>query len=258
MTDRYLKVAIEAAKKGGIFIRRSVGKINSISYKKARNNLVTDIDKASERIIVGMLESAFPAHSFLTEENLSCDRGSSYKWVIDPLDGTSNFTRSFPFFCVSIALELDGKLLIGVIYDPMREELFWASRGKGAFLNGKRISVSKVRELADGFLATGFSYNKSKRNESLISFKRFLMRSMAVRRAGSAALDLAYVACGRFDGFWEMDLNPWDCAAGVILVEEAGGKVTKYNGYKYSHYDKEILATNQFIHKQMSKVLGMS
>ena len=255
MTDRYLKVAVEAALRSGYFIKRSVGKIGSISYK-ARNDIVTDIDKKSEEIILKMIGSRFPKHSFLAEESLSSGNASPYKWVVDPLDGTSNFARSFPFFCVSIALEHDGVLLNGVVYDPMRDELFWASKGKGAFLNKKRIFVSRVRKLADGFLATGFSYKKSKRFESLEGFKRFLMRSMAVRRAGSAALDLSYVACGRFDGFWEIDLNPWDSAAGVVLVNEAMGKVTKFDGSAYSHYDKEILATNRLLHNQMIKVLN--
>lgn len=254
MANKYLKVAMEAALNSGYFIRRSVGKIGSISYK-SRNNIVTDIDKASEAMIIKMIEAKFPKHSFLAEESLVSGRASSYRWVIDPLDGTSNFARSFPFFCVSIALEHEGVIIAGVVYDPMRDELFWASKGAGAYLNKRRICVSKVRNLADGFLATGFSYKKSKRFESLVSFKRFLMRCMAVRRAGSAALDLSYVACGRFDGFWEMDLNPWDSAAGVILVKEAGGRVTKFDGTKYSHYDKVILATNSLIHNQMVKVL---
>ena len=148
--------------------------------------------------------------------------------------------------------------MCGVVYDPMRDDLFTASKGHGAYLNRKRIRVSKVAHLADGFLGTGFSYKKSKRYESIVRFKRFLLRSMAVRRAGSAALDLAYVACGRFDGFWEMDLNPWDSASGTLLVREAGGKVTKFDGSVYTPYDKAILATNSLIHKQMSKVLKLS
>lgn len=254
MTDKYLKVAVEAALKSGHFIKKSVGKIGSISYK-SRNNIVTDVDKASEAMIIKMISAKFPKHSFLAEESLASGNESSYRWIIDPLDGTSNFARSFPFFCVSIALEHGGALLAGVVYDPMRNELFHASRGGGAYLNKKTIRVSKVKKLADGFLATGFSYKKSKRFESLVSFKRFLMRTMAVRRAGSAALDLAYVACGRFDGFWEMDLNPWDSAAGTLLVTEAGGKVTRFDGTKYTPYDKDILATNFLIHNQMSKVL---
>jgi len=254
MRNEYKKVAVEAALKSGLFVKRSMGRTMIISYK-ARNNIVTDTDKRSEKIIVKMIRSAFPDHSILAEEERPKVSDSPYKWIVDPLDGTTNFVRSFPFFCVSIALEERGRPILGVVYEPMRDELFLAEEGRGAYLNNKRIRVSKVRGLERSFLATGFSYRRDKCHESVKDFRNFLMRSMAIRRAGSAAIDLAYVACGRFDGFWEMDLKPWDSAAGALIVREAGGLVTRFDGSAYTHYDKEILATNSLIHNAMIKVL---
>lgn len=254
MSNYFEEVAVKAALCSGGFIKRSVGRVRKISYK-GRDNIVTDVDKEAERMIIGSILSAFPGHSILSEESRPMHGNSGYKWIIDPLDGTTNFSRAFPFFSVSIALEIDGRVKMGIVYDPMREELFRASAGKGAFLNKKRILVSRTRKLRDGFLATGFSYGIKRREKNLNHFKKFLLSSLAVRRAGSAALDLSYVACGRFDGFWEMDLKPWDSAAGMIIVEEANGVVTKFDGSEYTPYDKDILATNGVIHKDMVKIL---
>ena len=254
MPSDYKKVAIEAALKSGFFIKRSLGKIKDISYK-GKHNIVTDIDRKSESIIVDNILSAFPDHSILCEESLPKDSASSYKWVIDPLDGTTNFVHAFPFFCVSIGLEKDGKMIVGVVYDPMRDELFSAEAGKGAYLNKKRIHVSKVNKLSESFLATGFSYGIKMTDKNINNFKHFLVRTLAVRRAGSAALDMSYVACSRFDGFWEMALYPWDTAAASLIVQEAGGCVTKFDGSPYSCYDRHILATNGLIHKDMLRVL---
>lgn len=251
----YATVALRAAKKSGLLIKKSVGKISEVSYK-GRDNIVTDVDKASEKLIIGIIRRAFPGHSILSEESSPLDSGSRYKWVIDPIDGTTNFAHAFPFFCVSIALEYDGRPILGVVYDPMREEVFFAERGKGAELNGKRIVVSKVTKLRGSFLATGFSYGITRKDRNITHFRKLLVESLAVRRAGSAALDLCYVACGRFDGFWEMNLHPWDSAAASLIVREAGGMVTKFDGKPYSHYDRNILATNGRIHKQIIAVLS--
>lgn len=254
--DKFRKVAIGAAMESGLFIRKAVGKVHKISYK-GRINIVTDVDRSSEAMIIKRIQAAFPDHSILSEESKPREKHSLYRWVIDPLDGTTNFAHGFHFFCVSIALERAGSVILGVVYDPMNDELFVAEKGRGAYLNGRRIHVTKTRILRHSMLATGFTYHiKAARNRNIKNFSRFLIKAQAVRRAGSAALDMCYVACGRFDGFWEMDLHPWDTAAADIIVREAGGKVTRFNGSRYSHYDKEVLATNSIIHAQMMKVLS--
>lgn len=244
------RVAIEAALKSGRFIKGSVGKTYNISYK-GRDNLVTDIDKKSEHMIIDRISSAFPEHSILSEESSPRSGAGPYKWIIDPLDGTTNFAHAFPFFAVSIGLERSGKIEMGVVYDPMRDELFYAESGKGAYLNGKKIHVSRTKRLTDSFLATGFPYGRRRKGDNVKYFRKFLVRSLAVRRAGSASLDLSYVACGRFDGFWEMGLHPWDSAAGMIIIEEAGGSVTTFAGSDYTPYHNKILATNGNIHEEM-------
>jgi myo-inositol-1(or 4)-monophosphatase len=254
MKKNFEQVAVRAALRSGHFIRESVGRVGRIAYE-GRGNIVTDVDRKSEDIIVRYISSAFPDHSILSEEGKPIKSGSGYRWIIDPLDGTTNFSRSFPFFCVSIALEFKGTIELGVIYDPMRAELFSARRSEGAFLNQKKIGVSGISRLQDAFLATGFSYSLKSRGLNVRYFRKFLLNSLAVRRAGSAALDLCYVACGRFDGFWEMDLYPWDTAAGMIIVKEAGGKVSKFDGGKYSVEDRHILATNSRIHNEMVNIL---
>ena len=257
MKRSYKDVAIKAALKGGLFIKRSVGKIKSIAYK-GRINIVTDVDVKAERIIMKDIRDAFPDHSILSEETETpiAEGHSPYKWIIDPLDGTTNFAHAFPFFCVSIGLEKDGRMILGVVYDPSRDELFFAEKGQGAYLNKKRITVSKASKLGMSFLATGFGYGiKEAGDDNIRNFKNFLMRSMGVRRAGSAALDLCYVACARFDGFWELDLHPWDTAAGALIVREAKGTVTRFDGSAYTPYNSDVLATNGRLHSQMVKIL---
>lgn len=251
----YERVAIEAAVESGLFIKKSVGKVKRVSYK-GRDNIVTDVDKKAESIIIRRLRAAFPDHGVLSEEAGARHSASPYKWIIDPLDGTTNFAHAFPFFSVSIGLEYAGSIVTGVVYDPLRNEMFRAESGRGAYLNKARIHVSRADALDKSFLATGFSYGNARKDRNIGNFKRLLMKSMAIRRAGSAALDLCYVACGRFDGYWELDLHPWDSAAGVIIVREAGGEVTRFGGTAFSPYDKDILATNGSIHRQMVRSLS--
>jgi myo-inositol-1(or 4)-monophosphatase len=248
-------VAIETALSAGSFIVSRMGKVRELGYK-GEINLVTDVDRNAEKMIVKSLKKTFPDYGILTEEAGEEAGQSDYKWLIDPLDGTTNFAHSFPFFAVSIALEKAGQVILGVVYDPMKKELFVAERHHGAYLNRKRIFVSKTKRLYTGLLATGFAYRFKEKKASIFrDFVKFLMRAQGVRRAGSAALDLCYVACGRFDGYWERDLFPWDTAAGKIIVEEAKGRVTRFNGLAYTPYHKEILASNGYIHRQMINVL---
>ena len=260
-TKEFKKVAVKAALKAGLYINKNVGRVKQVRYK-GEINVVTNVDKKAEDIIVSEIRKKFPRHAFIAEEKDygAKKQGSGYhefKWIIDPLDGTTNFLHGLPVFSVSIALEYRGKILLGVVYDPTRDELFYAEKNKGAFLNKKRINVSKIRALKKALLVTGFAYNiKNTGDDNIENFAKFLKLSQAVRRLGSAAIDLCYVACGRFDGFWELNLAPWDTPAGLLMVKEAGGKVTKFDGSKHSIYGKEILATNSKIHSSMVKILS--
>lgn len=255
-TSSFNKAARDAALEAGSFIAGRRGRVRSVHYK-GEINVVTDVDKKAEQMVVSRIRKRFPHHSFLAEENKYEPADRDYLWIIDPLDGTTNYLHDFPFFCVSIALQYKGRIITGVVYDPVREELFSAERGKGARLNGKEIWVSGIRKLKQALVATGFAYDFGKgKNNNIANFIRFLKKSQAVRRAGSAALDLCYVACGRFDGFWEFYLNPWDTAAGLLVLEESGGLATKTDGSEYTVYNKQILASNSFIHKEMVRVLS--
>ncbi|MFH1593131.1 MAG: inositol monophosphatase family protein [Candidatus Omnitrophota bacterium] len=254
--NRYKKVAIDAALKAGAFINRHVGKIKEIRYK-GEINVVTDIDTGAEEIIVRTIGKVCPGHTFFAEEGKYGKGASDFTWIIDPLDGTTNFLHGFPFFCVSIALAYCGRIIMGVVYDPSKNELFHAARTQGAFLNRSAIAVSKASRIDRSLLATGFAYNvKRVRNNNIKNFVNFLKASQGIRRGGSAALDLCYVACGRFDGFWELFLNPWDTAAGALIVDEAGGKISKFDGSKYNVYDKNIIASNSLIHSKMVRILS--
>ncbi len=252
-----LTIAIEAAKEAGKFLSHSLGKIKSIERKEGQErNLVTNVDKQAEKMIVQKIHRHFPAHNILAEEGTKGNEQSEYCWIIDPLDGTTNFTHGLPIFCVSIGLQKNGETICGVVYDPNRDELFSAEKNAGAFQNGKKISVSSTDTLIRSLLVTGFPYNITENPDNCIEhFVNFLMQGQAVRRLGSAALDLCYVANGRFDGFWEVFLNPWDMAAGALLVEEAGGTVTHFNGAQHSIFGKNILASNGKVHQQMMSVL---
>jgi myo-inositol-1(or 4)-monophosphatase len=223
-------------------------------------DIVTVADRTVEAYLQDALLTAFPSHGIYGEEGTRDRLDAEYRWYIDPLDGTTNFAHGFPHFCVSMGLEQrtaglapehDGPIVAGVIYDPMRDELFTAERGKGAFLNGKPIHVSSVPELGEALVATGFPSRKRHENPNIHFYHEFTMRSHGVRRAGSAALDLAYIACGRMDAYWEFGLNPWDTAAGFLLVEEAGGMVTGFDGAYRKLDSREILASNQLIHHEM-------
>lgn len=253
------KTALEAAQVGGEILKKYAASGFAIEHK-TRLSLVTDADTASEQAIVTLIHNAYPTHQILAEEaGLYSDNPSPYKWIIDPLDGTTNFAHGFPFYNVSIGLEYQNRCILGVVLDPTRPELFVAEYGDGATCNGIPIHVSQVSELDKSILVTGFGYDiREAVDNNLDEFSRFTLCTQGVRRTGSAALDLCYVACGRFDGFWELNLNPWDTAAGVVILQEAGGKLTNYEGEPYSIYDKKMVASNRLIHDHMLGVLHLS
>jgi myo-inositol-1(or 4)-monophosphatase len=247
----FLAVASGAARAAGGLLRENIHGVREIVYK-GDINLATEMDMRSERTIVEMLRSAFPGHGIIAEEETDIGQKSGFTWIIDPLDGTTNYAHGYPFFSVSIALEREDEIIVGVVYDPMRDELFTAQKGHGAFLNGKNISVSSVDILIKSLLATGFPYDrKVSGKNNLDYFHDLLMASQEVRRDGSAALDLCYVASGRFDGFWELKLKSWDVAAGSLIVSEAGGMISDLSGGRFDMHAEEILANNGRIHKQM-------
>lgn len=252
----YLRAAEEAARQAGEFQLKRLGGKFTISHKGAID-LVTEVDRESEALIVGMLRGVFPATDIIAEENDYGERKSDIAWIVDPLDGTTNFAHRLPWFCVSIGIEVSGEIAGAVLFHPCMNEMFTALRGEGAFLNGVRLSVSENRQLRSCILASGFPYDRTWDNENNLElYSRFTMATQGVRRFGAAALDLAYVAAGRMDGFWECKLKPWDVAAGKLLVEEAGGRVTSYSGEPYSVYDHRIVASNGFIHDQMLEVIA--
>ena len=254
--ERMKKVAIKAAFEAGKHAIKRVGRLKEISQKSGRTDLVTDVDKKCEGIIVEIIKKEFPSHSILAEEGGEYGQKAEYQWIIDPLDGTTNYAHTFPVFCFSIALMIKEEVKLGVVYDPTRDELFTAEGGKGTFLNKKRIKVSNTKELGYSLLATGFAYNIEGKLQNLDYFTKMIKSAQAVRRLGSAALDLCYVACGRLDGFWELGLKPWDTAAGQILVKEAGGKLTTIDGEAFNIYSKNVVATNECIHKEMLSTLN--
>ena len=250
-----LSVARTAALKAGGILRENIHGAREITFK-GDINLVTEMDMRSERTVVEVLRASFPDHGIVAEEETRIENASGFTWIIDPLDGTTNYAHGYPCFSVSIALEQEGEIVIGVVYDPMRDELFSAQKGQGAFLNGRPIRVSAVDTLIKSLLATGFPYDrKVSEKNNLDFFHDLLMASQEVRRDGSAALDLCYVAAGRFDGFWELKLKPWDVAAGSLIVLEAGGMVSDLSHSRFSIHDDEILASNGRIHGQMAEAL---
>jgi len=252
--QEYLKVGLDAAKEaGGILI--SYQERGFKVSKKGRVNLVTEADLAAEEVIVKRITDCFPNHRILAEEGGAHAGDSGVRWIIDPLDGTTNFAHHYPFYCVSIGVEVDGEMGAGIVWDPERKELFTAVRGGGARLNDQPITVSGEDSLVDGLFATGFSYDQRMIEENLKLFNRMMLESRSVRRDGSAALNMCYVACGRFEGFWELSLHPWDIAAGSLILTEAGGCMTRLDGSPVTIYDAEMLATNGRIHQIVSEVL---
>ena len=264
----YLPEVEAIAREAGALLMRHFTRRTTFEYK-GEVDLVTEADRGSEKLISERLRARWPEHDLVGEEGARSETGAEYLWYVDPLDGTTNFAHGYPVFCVSIALvhnatptsaksalvgdpgEKDGQLEVGVLYDPTRDEMFSAERGRGVTLNGKPIRVSTVRTLAESLLATGFPGQKRHSNPNIHFYQQITLRSHGVRRAGSAALDLANVACGRYDGFWEFNLNPWDTAAGVLLVQEAGGCVTRFDGSPFRLDSREVLATNGLIHQEV-------
>jgi myo-inositol-1(or 4)-monophosphatase len=255
----FVPKAAEIAREAGARLREFHAQGVETEYK-GDVDIVTVADRTVEKLIRARLSEAFPDHGVYGEEGTRERMEGEFRWYVDPLDGTTNFAHGFPQFCVSMGLEHrpagtkageDGTLVAGVIYDPLRDELFTAERGRGAQLNGKTTKVSRTPELAEALLATGFPSRKRHASPNVHFYQEFTLRSHGVRRAGSAALDLAYVACGRMDAFWEFNLNPWDTAAGILLIEEAGGRVTDFAGERFQLKSEEILATNGLIHEEL-------
>jgi myo-inositol-1(or 4)-monophosphatase len=252
-----LNFAIRVAQEAGRLLRDRVGTKIDVAHKGAIN-IVTDVDIASERLIREAIATQYPRHQVLAEEGGLADSRSEYRWVIDPLDGTTNFAHGYPVFCVSIGLEYQGETVLGVVYDPMRDELFTAERGGGAALNQRPIRVSTTDSMMQSMLSTGFPYDiRTSTLTNLDHWANFAMNAQALRRDGAAAIDLCYIACGRFDGFWELNLSPWDMAAGALIVNEAGGRVTDFSGGDFSIYKPEIIASNGLIHDRMVEIIAM-
>lgn len=236
----------QIAQHAGDLLMSHFGKV-AIEYK-GEVDIVTIADREAERLIVNAIKARWPDHDVTGEEGTNTRTGSDYRWYIDPLDGTTNFAHGYPVFCVSMAMEHQGERIAGVVYDPTRHEMFAAAKGSGADLNGRRIHVSKTSHLGESIVATGFPSQKRHKNPNIHFYHHITMRTHGIRRAGSAALDLAYTACGRFDGYWEFNLNPWDTAAGVLLVQEAGGIVTDFSNGPFAIASREVLAANPAIH----------
>ena len=266
----FLKIAIEAVKEAGKIQEEKFGENFKIEHK-GEINLVTEVDYQCEKVIIDIIKRDYPEHEILTEEAGSVkglppshspltkggQMEGKYKWIIDPLDGTTNYAHSYPCFCASVGLEIDGEIVAGAVYNPMLDELFTSVKGKGAYLNEKRIGVSKIADINKSLLATGFPYDiRDSKENNLNHFCNFAVRAQAIRRPGSAVLDLCYLAAGRFDGFWELKLYPWDMAASSLIVKEAGGMITDFKGGEFSIYKGEMLASNGLIHKEMIEILS--
>jgi myo-inositol-1(or 4)-monophosphatase len=255
-TAIYFQTAWQAAHAAGEIVRDNWQRPKVIDYKGSVD-LVTSVDRDSERCIVEQLQRNFPDHSILAEEETHfAGADDGHRWLIDPLDGTTNFAHGYPQFCVSIALEHEQDLLLGIVYDPLRGECFSAIRGQGAKLNGEPIRTSAIPALDRALLATGFPYDRRENPEYYLAyFRAFLTRSQGIRRAGAAALDLCYVACGRLDGFWELKLHPWDTAAGSLILKESGGRMSDFAGKDFTIWGKETMASNGLIHVEMIDVM---
>ena len=253
-----VQVAVEAARAAGRIQSEYIGNIGDISEKGGvRGDVVTEVDLLCEKEIIDRIQKSFPDHTILAEESGGTQGDAKNKWIIDPLDGTLNYSHGFPCYCVSIGLECEGELVVGVIYNPNLDELFVAEKGQGATLNGRPIRVSTIDSLEKSLLVTGFTPKiVGSEDDNLDHFCNLMKACQAVRRPGSAAIDFCYTAMGRFDGFWEAHLNPWDMAAGVLIVREAGGIVTTFDGGPFSIYDNNVLATNGYVHQEMVNILA--
>jgi myo-inositol-1(or 4)-monophosphatase len=251
MTWDFLATATEAALQAGALQKERYGQPHQVE-KKGEINIVTEVDKACEALILALLRERFPEHDIVAEESLLARTGSRYVWFVDPLDGTTNFAHGYPFFCVSIALARDQEVIAGVVYDPVKEELFTAERGSGAHMNGRRLRVTQTEALIDALLVTGFPYDLRRDVfEALRVFYRFMSEARGIRRDGAAALDLAYVAAGRMDAFFEERLHPWDILAGGLMVEEAGGRVSRFDGSPLLLSAESIVACGPHLHEPM-------
>jgi myo-inositol-1(or 4)-monophosphatase len=246
----FLPAMQSIAREAGALLLEYFDKHIKIEYK-GEADLVTAADRKSEALIREHIRTLWPDHDVLGEEQGLHDTGSEYRWYVDPLDGTTNFAHGYPVFCVSMALQHKGQMIAGLCFDPTRNEMFAAEKGRGAFLNDARMCVSKTSALAESLVATGFPSHKRHKNPNIFFYHQITLRTHGVRRAGSAALDLCSVACGRFDGFWEFNLNPWDTAAGVLIVEEAGGRVSNFAGGAFELNSHETLASNGVIHRAL-------
>lgn len=255
--EKLLSAAKEAALEAGEIQLAYFGKEKQISQKLNEFDLVTNVDKMAEEKILSVISGHFPDHAFLGEESgRHGEKSSDYIWIIDPIDGTTNYAHNFPQFAVSIGLMYKNEINLGVVYDAFKNEMFWAAKDVGAYLNADAITVSTVPDLDKALLSTGFPYERGEvLEENLGYFRKFIYKAQAVRRPGAASLDLCYVACGRLDGFWELNLSPWDTAAGVCIIREAGGKVTNFGDEKFDIYTKNIMATNSLLHAQMTEII---
>jgi len=252
MIEEIIKISREA----GELIRNNFGKAHNIEFKTNELNLVTETDKASEKLITDFIKKKYPTHGILAEEGSEANKSSEYLWVIDPLDGTTNFAHRLPIFSVSIGVQKNGETIAGVVYDVMRDIIYSTEKSSGSFENGERIQVNNNEKLGHGMLVTGFPYDiRENPDKAFERFIEFLKHARAIRRLGSAAIDFCYVANGVFDGFWEVSLHPWDLCAGKLIVEEAGGLVTDFDRNPIDIFSKRILATNKVIHQKMIDVM---
>ncbi len=256
--DPILEFAVELALESGRIQKKHFEETHTIRHK-GEINIVTDVDMECQDRILTLLSAHCPGDDVVSEEKDNLPAGDKNRWIVDPIDGTTNYAHGYPFFCTSVAYEVKGKITCGVVYNPIFDELFFSARGKGAYLNGQRLAVSGTSAMKQSLLATGFPYDLNSSNHNNIGhFVAFLYEAQAVRRDGSAALNLSYVAAGRFDGFWELKLNPWDTAAGFLIVGEAGGRVTGFDGEPFKIQEGRIVASNGLIHDEMLRILEVS
>lgn len=254
--EKYIEVGKKAIRKAGEILLTYIDKDKNIKLK-GTSNLVTDVDKLSEKIIINIIEENFPDHSILAEELGIINKNSKYTWIIDPLDGTTNYAHTFPFFGIGIALQKEKEIVLGIIYDPLRDELFYGIKNEGSYLNDTKIRVSNTKILSESLISMGLPYELTLNEKNFLPFINFSSRTHGIRRAGSALLEISYVACGRLDGFWARNLKPWDIAPGIIIVSEAGGKVTDFEGDDINIYTDNILISNGKIHTEMIEILKL-